>query len=938
MVFSVGNNEYGQLGQGDNFHHNECAEPLMIKILLDYKVKDIYAGANHNIVYGSTRDLSRHQGNTDDNESNKDVFVYTWGDNRYGQCGYDKENAKLTLPEKLSFFENVCKEHGLICVTGTSNASFVFCEGGLLYGFGDNSNGVVDPIKDGVSCYYEPYLVNLEEIIKQKVKVFDIMTSANSIMLLTDKNSMVLYGKIFPGEVRVVKLLQFDDDVKLNLNDERFCFLYFNRAGVKRIFDENNVEVVYKKNNKQQQQQQPPLSATVNKDKDKMIRKRDSTPVSDKKGPPQPTSGHLKGNSLSTSSKDFKMLMQVTNSSSGNKEGNVIQQQIPVSTGDKKAFIKKGIVSTSGQKVSVIESSVLTGSNISDKKPLTMHDTRKSVGDIKKFVTEDNKKTQLNNPIKIGAVQKNVSVTLTSAMNVHDKSMSSSGSTSTLPSEDKGLYNPSQSPMNEKIKIQLTAGKYQVLDKKEHVMNTDNIITNVNQQQPLQQGNFNNTSNTNTVFIKKNEEKKQPIIQVKEESKPPQPPIQVKEENKTQQPPIKPPIQTQTQKPIPNPNTQQPHHRAITLSTLQTTKSLTSSSTSPNILPPSSASTITTPSSERSILDDDLNDLLNQSYTTDLNSSLLSFKSFFDILPSKVSTYTSRLSDTLRKRKALKHQQTFLKLINTWTTQKHNPSIKKHFYTGIPTNLRGKLWLLCLKNSFSITTELFQIHSAKAQEQSPNIDITLPFSYTNMFTPNSPLTDDLIEIIITFVYTRQDIIYQKELSSIAAILLLNLDKFQSYVALHNIVCNSILIPFYVNDEKEIKRRVGLYRQVFYMNLPELCEYLEIAGAVPEKYFVLWYKALFSGSFYIDLVMRIWDIYVVEGIKAVYTAAVALMKVMEKELMEEIEEEDIVGFLNVGMKERKVDEEMVVKYMKEVNVPQWVEEEIKEINSCGGLEF
>ena len=952
MVFSVGNNEYGQLGQGDNFHHNECAEPLMIKILLDYKVKDIYAGSNHNIVYGSTRDLSRHQGNTDENESNRDVFVYTWGDNRYGQCGYDKENVKLTLPEKLSFFEGVSKEHGLICVTGTSNASFVFCEGGLLYGFGDNSNGVIDPIKEGVSCYYEPYLVNLEEIIKQKVKVFDIMTSANSIMLLTDKNSMVLYGKIFPGEVKVIKLLQFDDDVKLNLNDERFCFLYFNRAGLKRIYDENNVEVISKKNNKQQQQ--PPVVTNGNTDKDNMGRKRDSTPISDKKGAPQPTIGHLKGNSMSTSSKDFKMLMQITNNS--NKDGNGVQQQVTGSGGDKKAIIKKGIVSGSGQKVAVIESSVLTGSGVGDKKALVMHDTRKSVGDIKKFVTEENKKTQLNNPIKIGAVQKGKAVWETTAVNINDKSlnsggavpkgkaywetittntndksMSSSGSTSTLPSEDKGLYNPSQSPMNEKVKIQLSAGKYQVLDKKESVVNSDNNMVG-NQQQQLQQSNTNNTNNT--VFMKKNEEKKQPIIQVKEENKPQQPIIQVKEEIKTQQLPIKP----QTQKPIMNANTQQPHHRMHTLNTLQTTKSLTTSSTSPNILPPSSSSTTTTPSSERSFLDDDPNDLLNQSYTSDLNSSLLSFKSFFDIFPSTVSTYTSRLSDTLRKRKALKHQQTFLKLFHTWTTQKHNPSIKKHFYMGIPTNLRGKLWLLCLKNTFSITTELFQIHSTKAQEQSPNIDITLPFSYTNMFTPNSPLTDDLIEIIITFVYTRQDIVYQKELSSIAAILLLNLDKFQSYVALHNIVCNSILIPFYVNDEKEIKRRVGLYRQVFYMNLPELCEYLEIVGAVPDKYFVLWYKGLFSGSFYIDLVMRIWDVYVVEGIKAVYTAAVALMKVMEKELMEEIEEEDIVGFLNVGMKERKVDEEVVMKYMKEVNVPQWVEEEIKEINSCGGLEF
>ena len=72
-VWSWGDNTYGQLGQGDSFTQTESNEPLMVKGLIDYKIKDVFTGNNHNLIYGFVRDLSKHQ--VKDNIENKECFI-----------------------------------------------------------------------------------------------------------------------------------------------------------------------------------------------------------------------------------------------------------------------------------------------------------------------------------------------------------------------------------------------------------------------------------------------------------------------------------------------------------------------------------------------------------------------------------------------------------------------------------------------------------------------------------------------------------------------------------------------------------------------------------------------------------------------------------------------------------------------------------------------
>ena len=69
--------------------------------------------------------------------------------------------------------------------------------------------------------------------------------------------------------------------------------------------------------------------------------------------------------------------------------------------------------------------------------------------------------------------------------------------------------------------------------------------------------------------------------------------------------------------------------------------------------------------------------------------------------------------------------------------------------------------------------------------------------------PSSQMSKDLTEILQAFVVSRPDIGYVQGLSYIGGMLLLYLDKFQSFVALMNVVLNPNLVSFYRFNENQV---------------------------------------------------------------------------------------------------------------------------------------
>ena len=313
-------------------------------------------------------------------------------------------------------------------------------------------------------------------------------------------------------------------------------------------------------------------------------------------------------------------------------------------------------------------------------------------------------------------------------------------------------------------------------------------------------------------------------------------------------------------------------------------------------------------------------------------------------------------------------------IIPNWTEKRKDKKLKEYFYMGLPDNVRGKVWMLCLGNRFSITKEYYEIQVknskeilekykiskkneddkesekeillsnvnstinnetitlTKDKEKSINIielDIERTFPYLGIFKGDSPMAQDLREILRVFVISRPDIGYIQGLSFIAGILLLNMDKFKAFISLMNLILNPIMLPFYKMDNESIQQRLKLFKQVFYFNLPELCEHFDELGLLPENYFLSWNMTLFTRDVNLELAKRIWDVFMIEGIKAIYSAAIVFLSHFESKLinMDFVEIMTCIGTI----KNINFDDDMAIEAMKNVKIPDWIQMEIEKLN-------
>lgn len=209
----------------------------------------------------------------------------------------------------------------------------------------------------------------------------------------------------------------------------------------------------------------------------------------------------------------------------------------------------------------------------------------------------------------------------------------------------------------------------------------------------------------------------------------------------------------------------------------------------------------------------------------------------------------------------------------------------------------------------------------------------LPFEYLGIFKKNSPLIEDFYEIILTFISCRPDVNYQKEISFLAGILLINLEKFPAFICLLTMILSNNLIIYYLenkdNNSELIFIRESFFKQIFYLNLPDLCSHFELNNVQPKDYFNLWNKTLFSQCFNIDLVMRIIDVYVIEGEIAIFKAAIAILKELENEILN-IENKDEIIKILIDNKSN-INEDKVIKNMNNVKFHKWIKDEIKNIS-------
>ena len=290
-----------------------------------------------------------------------------------------------------------------------------------------------------------------------------------------------------------------------------------------------------------------------------------------------------------------------------------------------------------------------------------------------------------------------------------------------------------------------------------------------------------------------------------------------------------------------------------------------------------------------------------------------------------------------------------------------NPKILlNNIISGIPNRYRGRFWLKCIGNQLSITPDYFDINLSKFYEKyedTKESKYKLPFPYLGIFKENTPLTLDLCEVINGFVISRPDIKYNEKISYLVGMLIINMDKYQAYVSFMNLILNPNIIIYYLSNNKdepvmeygysntptgdedtninknkkipsivEKNLRRVIFKQLLFHNLPELCSNLELLNVLPEDYFDEWNQTIFSKNFNVDISMKIWDLFVVQGEKIIFDAGIALMKELEEELNNCEEKEEALDIL-LNSQMREINENNVMNNMQKVEYPDWIQSEV-----------
>lgn len=1084
MVFSIGDNSCGQLGIGENHKTQQSGEGIMIQDLLNFKITDIFAGSDHSMCFGSLRELSKN-GNLSSRVNNNKIlqYLFVWGDNSHGQLGIklrkdetnngnETSDDLILKPTKLSLNENphsyAITNDSLMNLTGGLLFSVVLLSSGKLYTFGDNQyNQIITINKTERPCLMSKH------IPKEYGKIIRAIASANSLLLITDKNKLLIFGKFnspLLDHVLIVDLLNYEENMKFIFTDTKLKYVSFEEnmknpklfGKVTKEAIENLIDKAYEES---QEERKSITRKTLGNNSTLKDRNEMSLCVEKSLDFGLDITREDLSKSMNINGINNKIDLKTSfNDYIKELNNNINRSTIEIETHEKNYFNDydkkiKEYLAHSQNNINQLKND--NKMNNKKKDNTTKYNVLNTVGG-NKYKTElrqhlfnnnnisnsnninnnsnnnnsngKNQKDEINNNI----INKNNNHNFTEKK-IYLKKIN-------LDTKEKGIKNNNNNfIVNMKSEINKQSNSENI--KNNETLKTNNIpnVNNISKPNNIsKKNNIIKTHNNNKI-----EEKKENIE--KNENKRPSKVYQLsdllandeddnsienystnnieKENNKisnkieinVQNINNKKKFQTISGKRYDSDdedNNSFSIFRNLDSSRESSRKDIKNNINNNNngdiskMTQPNNASANTITKNIFNTIDSsriskklfvnnkfvnknnfNMNHLYNNNTINikkNNNNMYYNNKTFNNRAVKKNygldnNTYNSKNNNQSTIMEEIRELGQFLtKEINKYSKQRtdakkelffgqiissfYNPNITnlniniltKNIISGVPNKFRGRFWLKFIGNKLSVTPDEFktnlQIYEQNIVLNSANnIKYVLPFPYLGIFKEETPLANDLNQVLNAFCAAHKNIPYTENLSYILGVLLINMDRYQAYQCLTNLIHNKNRLIFYEDKEKnneiinenmltpkgdepnivQINLRRVIFKQLIYFNLPDICSQLELLNILPENYFDEWCATMFSKNFNIDIVMKIWDLYVVLGEKIIFYAGVLLLKELEEDLLNCEEKEEALDIL-LNSQEREINEKNILDNILKVNYPEWIKDELKIINQRDNL--
>ncbi|KAG9085958.1 hypothetical protein FRC06_003345, partial [Ceratobasidium sp. 370] len=239
-------------------------------------------------------------------------------------------------------------------------------------------------------------------------------------------------------------------------------------------------------------------------------------------------------------------------------------------------------------------------------------------------------------------------------------------------------------------------------------------------------------------------------------------------------------------------------------------------------------------------------------------------------------------------------------VVPNWREAVRKPHLRALWWKGIPTKLRGEMWIAAIGNGLAISKDAYKRCLARANRAiasggfptetmaivEGDIRATLPALH--IFHPETgPMYQDLKDLLCAWVVSRSDegLGYVRGVSSVAGMFLINMSPEEAFVCMRNLLERHCLRSFYGGPgaRDDIEAYYRIFDTLLADGLPKVFFNFKQHQITPSQYLPDWILSIFLHHLPFEACARIWDVIILEGDSFLYRAALAIIAVIEPRL-------------------------------------------------------
>ncbi|KAF3985476.1 hypothetical protein FT663_05040 [Candidozyma haemuli var. vulneris] len=249
--------------------------------------------------------------------------------------------------------------------------------------------------------------------------------------------------------------------------------------------------------------------------------------------------------------------------------------------------------------------------------------------------------------------------------------------------------------------------------------------------------------------------------------------------------------------------------------------------------------------------------------------------------------------------------------------QEEPQSVQRAVADGIPKEFRGIVWQL-VSRSKNLQLEELYFHLKNEQsvhERAIKRDLSRTSFFTNVNAANK--ADELFNVIKVYSLFDPDVGYTQGMVFIVVPLVMNMNEAECFCLLVTLMKDYGLRDLFCPEMQGLHLLLHQFDRLLEQCSPILYNHLVRQGIRSSMYASQWFLTFFSYKFPLDVVLRIFDMVITQGIEAVLRLAVNLMLRNESNLLR-LNFDALLEFLKLNLFNIYVSDEFVASAEKPEN--------------------